>query len=101
MYYIDDLSATFISCSEQAFQDLRRRARASSLREDSKAKPMTRAWARHMEADSERKARISDSRTCSVTVAGLAIGLTRLSLIDSTGAPRDAAVSTACTVSSA
>ena len=101
MYSAIATSAMFISSTERTFQPFRRFARASSLRDASKAKPITSAWARHMDAESYRNARISDSRTCRVTVAGLAMGLTRLSLIESTGAPWAAAVSTAWTVSSA
>src|SRR5690606_2211538 len=58
---------------------------AESLRfvdELSNANEITSACARHMEVDKERNLRISASRTCRTTVAGLATGLTRLSLID-------------------
>src|SRR5690606_19003591 len=62
---------------------------------------ITSACARHIEADSERNLRISASRTCSTCADGLATGLTRLSLIDSTLQPRATAASTRCTLSSA
>src|SRR3546814_1661690 len=61
---------------------------------------MTSAWARHIEADSERNLRISASRTCSTSVAGFATGLTRLSLIASTLQPLSTAAATDCRVSS-
>ena len=54
----------------------------------------------HIDADSERNLRTSDSRTWSTCCAGLAIGLTRLSLIASTALPRPATASTIATVSS-
>src|SRR3546814_13189758 len=63
-----------------------------------KAYEMTSAWARHIEADSERNLRISAPRTCSTSVAGYATRLTRLSLTPrpspppSTAAPPDASV---------
>src|SRR3546814_12279939 len=66
-----------------------------------KAYEMTSAWARHIEADSERNLRIAASRTCSTSVAGLAPGLTRLSLIASPLPPLSTAAATDRRVSSA
>src|SRR3546814_11162883 len=76
-------------------------ARDGGFWREAKAYEMTSAWARHIEADSERNLRISASRTCSTSVAGFATGLTRLSLIASTLQPLSTAAATDCRVSSA
>ena len=65
------------------------------------ARQITSAWARHMVAASERNLRISASFTCSAKVAGLAVGLTSESLMESTAASCAMAVCTAWIVSSA
>src|SRR3546814_13772924 len=49
-----------------------------------KAYEMTTAWARHIEADTERNLRIYASRPCSTSLPRFRTGLTRLSLIPST-----------------
>src|SRR3546814_19734186 len=52
-----------------------------------KAYEMTSAWARHIEADSERHLRISAARTYNTIVAAFPPGLDRLSPLASTLAP--------------
>src|SRR3546814_2970562 len=65
-----------------------------------KAYEITSAWARHIEAASERNLRNSAPPTCSTSVAGFATGLSRLSRIPGTLTPLSARAASACRVSS-